>query len=61
VEFNPPRRAVLTTLGRLRNFGIAVDGVILSRVHERELRRLMGWKNGNSFGRRMKLAPIVEA
>jgi Mrp family chromosome partitioning ATPase len=56
-----PRRAVRAALGRLRNFGIAVDGVILSRVHERELERLMGWKNGNSFGRRMKLAPIVEA
>ena len=56
-----PRRAVLSALDRLRNFGIAVDGVILSRVHERELGRLMGWKDQNSFGRRMKLAPIVEA
>ena len=56
-----PRRAVLAALRRLRNFGIPVDGVVLSRVHERELRRLMGWKDRNSFGRRMKLAPIVEA
>ena len=61
-----PRRAVLAALDRLRNFGIPVHGVILSRVHERELgRRLMGvrkgWKDWKSFGRRMKSAPIVEA
>ena len=60
-----PRRAVLVALGRLRNFGIPVDGVILSRVHERELGRLMGVhdvrKDRNSFRRRMKSAPIVEA
>ena len=37
-----PRRAVLAALKRLRNFGIPVDGVILSRVHERELWRLTG-------------------
>jgi Mrp family chromosome partitioning ATPase len=61
-----PRRAVLAALDRLRNFGIPVHGVILSRVHERKLgRRLMGvrkgWKDWKSFGRRMKSAPIVEA
>ena len=61
-----PRRAVLAALDRLRNFGIPVHGVILSRLHERELgRRLMGvrkgWKDWKSFGRRMKSAPIVEA
>src|SRR5262245_16550054 len=37
-----PRRAVLAALERLRNFGILVDGVILSRVHEKELWRLTG-------------------
>jgi Mrp family chromosome partitioning ATPase len=37
-----PRRAVLAALGRLRNFGISVDGVILSRMHEKELWRLTG-------------------
>ena len=37
-----PRRAVLAALDRLRNFGIPVDGVILSRVHEKELWRLTG-------------------
>ena len=61
-----PRRAVLAALDRLRNFGIAVHGVILSRVHERELgRRNMGvrkgWKDWKSFGHRMKSVPIVEA
>ena len=61
-----PRRAVLAALERLRNFGIPVDGVILSRVHEKELWRLTmgvrkGWKDWKSFGRRMKSAPIVEA
>ena len=61
-----PRRAVLAALDRLRNFGIPVHGVILSRVHERELgRQLMGvrkgWKDWKSFGRRMKSAAIVEA
>ena len=61
-----PRRAVLAALDRLRNFGIPVHGVILSRVHERELgRQLMGvrkgWKDWKSFGHRMKSAPIVEA
>ena len=49
-----PRRAVLAALERLRNFGIPVDGVILSRVHEKELWRLTnvveksqrkGWKD----------------
>ena len=34
------RRHLLAALERLRNFGIAVDGVILSRVHEKELWRL---------------------
>jgi Mrp family chromosome partitioning ATPase len=37
-----PRRAVLAALERLRNFGVSVDGVILSRVHEKELWRLTG-------------------
>ena len=37
-----PRRAVLAALERLRNFGIPVDGVILSRMHEKELWRLTG-------------------
>jgi Mrp family chromosome partitioning ATPase len=37
-----PRRAVLAALERLRNFGILVDGVILSRMHEKELWRLTG-------------------
>jgi Mrp family chromosome partitioning ATPase len=57
-----PRRVVLAALDRLRNFGTPVHGVILSRVHERQLgRRLMGvrtvWKDWKSFGRRMKSAP----
>jgi Mrp family chromosome partitioning ATPase len=37
-----PRRAVLAALKRLRNFGIPVDGVILSHMHEKELYRLTG-------------------
>jgi Mrp family chromosome partitioning ATPase len=37
-----PRRAVLAALERLRNFGTPVDGVILSRMHEKELWRLTG-------------------
>jgi Mrp family chromosome partitioning ATPase len=37
-----PRRAVLAALERLRNFGIPVDGVILSRIREKELWRLTG-------------------
>jgi len=37
-----PRRAVLAALERLRNFGIAVGGVILSRMHQKELWRLAG-------------------
>ena len=60
-----PRHVVLAALDRLRNFGIPIDGVILSRVHPRELRRLMGhsqgWKDWKSFGCRMKSAPTVEA
>ena len=61
-----PRRAVLAALDRLRNFGIPIHGVMLTRVHERELgRRLMGvrkgWNAWKSFGDRMKSAPIVEA
>jgi Mrp family chromosome partitioning ATPase len=60
-----PRHVVLGALDRLRNFGIPIDGVILSRIHPRELRRLMGysqgWKDWTSSGRRMKSAPTVEA
>ena len=37
-----PRRAVLAALEQLRNFGIPVDGVILSRMHEKEFWRLTG-------------------
>jgi Mrp family chromosome partitioning ATPase len=37
-----PRRAVLAALERLRNFGIPVHGVILSRMDEKELWRLTG-------------------
>ena len=37
-----PRRAVLAALERLRNFGIPVNGVLLSRVHKKELWRLTG-------------------
>jgi Mrp family chromosome partitioning ATPase len=37
-----PRRAVLSALERLRNFGIPVDGVFLSHMHEKELWRLTG-------------------
>ena len=40
------RRAVLAALNRLRNFGIPVDGVILSRVHEREFRETHGCSRG---------------
>ena len=58
-----PRRVVLAALDRLRNFGIPIDGVILSRVHPRELRTLMGcsqgWKDWKSFGCRMKSEPTV--
>jgi Mrp family chromosome partitioning ATPase len=58
-----PRHVVLAALDRLRNFGIPIDGVILSRVHPRELRTLMGcsqgWKDWKSFGCRMKSAPTV--
>jgi len=35
-----PRRAVLAALERLRNLGVPVDGVTLSRVHEKESWRL---------------------
>jgi Mrp family chromosome partitioning ATPase len=61
-----PRRAVLAALDRLRNFGVPVHGVILSRLHKRALgRQLMdvrkGWKDWNSLGHRMKSPPIVEA
>jgi Mrp family chromosome partitioning ATPase len=45
-----PRRVVLAALDRLRNFGIPIDGVILSRVHPRELRRLMGIRKGGKTG-----------
>jgi Mrp family chromosome partitioning ATPase len=37
-----PRRAVLAALDRLRAFGTSVHGVVLSRVHEKEYRRLTG-------------------
>ena len=65
-----PRRAVLAALERLRNFGIPVDGVVLSRVHDKELWRLMGvtensqrkaWKMRKTFAPRMKSPALVEA
>ena len=65
-----PRPAVLAALDRIRSFGIPVDGVILSRVREKELWRLMGvtkkslrkgWKDRKTFARGMKSAAIVEA
>jgi Mrp family chromosome partitioning ATPase len=37
-----PRRAVLAVLERLRNFGVPVDGVILSHMREKELWRITG-------------------
>jgi Mrp family chromosome partitioning ATPase len=37
-----PRRAVLAALDRLRNFSIPVNGVVLSRINEKEYRRLTG-------------------
>ena len=53
-----PRRAVFAALDRLRNFGIRVNGVLLSRVHKKELRRLTGVA-GES--RRRTRSVIVEA
>jgi Mrp family chromosome partitioning ATPase len=51
-----PRRAVLAALERLRNFGIPVNGVILSHMREKELWGLMGvqhkrWKATPKHGR----------
>ena len=43
-----PRRTVIAALERLRNCGIAVDGVILSRVHEKVYRKLTGVEPGKS-------------
>ena len=53
-----PRRAVFAALDRLRNFGIRVNGVLLSRVHKKELWRLTGVA-GES--RRRTRSVIVEA
>jgi Mrp family chromosome partitioning ATPase len=64
-----PRRAVLAALGRLRNFGISVDGVILSRMHEKELWRLTGiakksqrkgWKDRKAHRRLNTGEPVLE-